>query len=198
MLSLEANYALANTLRHVVDMVRGHGIEDLKQVYLDPYLELIVGPTQAPKVKKTFLSWYRDKYRPHLVTDWDMDHEFRKETPLAACGMLSEYAGIIEHTVAVSIILDQAAYYIKEFGWIQGASHNSNGFDLVGAVEYTILRNVEDKARSWLLWQDALAVLREYLQTSLLVGWNDAPGRTNREVLQALKATAAGIKIIRP
>lgn len=196
--SLEASYVLANAMRHVVDMVRGHGVEDLKKVYLDPYLELIVGPTQAPRAKKMFLSWYRDKYHPELTSDWEMDQEFRKENPLAACGMLSEFAGIIEHTVAVSIILDQAADYIKRFGWIQGASHNSSGFDLVGAVEYTILRNVQDKARAWLLWQDALAMLREYLQTSLLVGWNDAPGRTAREVIQALKATSAGIKIIRP
>lgn len=87
---------------------------------------------------------------------------------------------------AVKDDLLKAADYIDEHGWCQGDSGDASGrVCLVGALEMTI----NDRRRL----KSAADALRHSIGCSRLSRWNDAPERTQAEVVAALRAAAAEV-----
>lgn len=100
-----------------------------------------------------------------------------------------------------SEVLNRAADLIEERGWeqIQGwATDNTSGVCLEGALQGATglglagYDRVLKKATRPLYECPAFLAMRSYLEVreTVLYGWNDAPQRTQAEVIEALRACA--------
>lgn len=75
-------------------------------------------------------------------------------------------------------ILD-AIQNLDRFGWIQGEyGSEKKGFCLLGALDH----------RAITIYDSTLDAVKQILGTPCTVKWNDTPGRTEQEVLEALEA----------
>ena len=106
-------------------------------------------------------------------------------------------------------VLEKMKGAILEYGWIQGAMGTpTEGFCLLGAQSWVqqeppypsmadFADDYEGYKRRWQKWSDhqkGREVVRNHLLTSIgrdplastVHGWNDTPGRTKEEVLEAL------------
>lgn len=194
-MTLHYSRSLATNLRNTVKMIQA---ESQSAVVLKDSLRLTMPPGRATEAANAFFSWYRTMYdKSHAL---DVEHKVLRLPPLQVCGLLSEFANLIDEIADTAEILDVAADLIKEHGWIQGSVGRPGvGFDLIGAVEGAQLRKYgPHSASGWRLWATTMAALTEYLQTTMLVEWNDAPGRTANEVYGVLKEVAAGVRSIKP
>jgi len=88
----------------------------------------------------------------------------------------------------VADVLDDAADLLEREGWIQGAATAPEGYCVEGAIEAVTGQSValvspRDDA------SDAESALRRIVGRRAYQ-WNDAPGRTKPEVLDAFRAAA--------
>lgn len=194
-MTLQYSRSLATNLRNAAKMIQA---ENQGAVVLKDSLRLMMSPSRATEAANAFFSWYRTMYDKGRTLD--VEQEVLRMPPLRVCGLLSEFANLIDEIADTAEILDAAANLIKAHGWVQGSVGRPGvGFDLVGAVEGAQLRKYgPHSASGWRLWTTTMAALTEYLQTTMLVEWNDAPGRTANEVYGVLKEVAAGIRSIKP
>lgn len=192
--------ALAKTMRQVATMVYATYMpENRGHVVLDSYLELMLPGRSVASTKSVFLQWYREKYSPtYGETESLLEHQLLEQAPLAVCGMLNEFADQVDRVVDAADIFDASAKLIEEKGWIQGRSGNVNeGFCLLGAIDYSLRSSERSTLWQDTLWHDCRYILHEYLQTSLTVEWNDAPGRKPEEAIHLLREIAAGVRIVK-
>jgi hypothetical protein len=91
------------------------------------------------------------------------------------------------------LVLFEAANYIEANGWCQHASQNAGHICLYAAIE-TICRKIEgplapdEKATS--LYLNAATRMAKFLGVLNAAVWNDAPGRTQDEVIAVMRACA--------
>lgn len=193
--------ALSRVMRIASDSIQQQYTSNKGTVVLDSHLELWMPVARIAPAKKAFLNWYRVTYNPpgpdsEILLWLKLTDE---NPPLYIAGLLSEFASVIDEIVAVANTLSLAASILEKYGWIQGKSANPDrGFCLVGAIDHALRSTYKIQTDADALWGASLSVLRDKLQTSLLVEWNDTPGRTGAEVIQLLKETAAGVRIINP
>lgn len=78
-------------------------------------------------------------------------------------------------------VLAEACDLISK-GWIQGAGHNEDytAFCALGALTFA--------PGAWHYGGEAVALLRQVIDTVSVTVWNDAPGRTQEEVILAFKS----------
>lgn len=88
---------------------------------------------------------------------------------------------------AILDVLRKADYEIGTVGWIQGKMHTDDGFCMLGAVNHP---KVFSGAPQW--W--ALRYLEDAVGSTSIVDWNDAPGRTKRQVEAAFKKAIKQVK----
>jgi hypothetical protein len=90
----------------------------------------------------------------------------------------------------VAKVLNDAADLIDANGWTQGVNRDAFGcYCAVGALEAASPR-VDGRWFSRLYYDAAVAVSKE-TQSSSVVQWNDAEGRTQAEVTTMLRTVAA-------
>jgi len=155
----------------------------------------------ATTMKKTFLSWYA-KVSGLLLSGLMLESELRKNPQLFVAGQLSDFANTVDCILAVADTLWDAGQLVRTHGWLQHETGNpQRGFSLQAAMSLA-LWNLGRKDK-WVLdhqeglWRDVLGTVREYLRTSFLTEWNDAPGRTADEVIWLLEWCATDIRIIK-
>lgn len=86
--------------------------------------------------------------------------------------------------------LEEAHVLIQKRGWVQGEYKSRAGaYCLVGALETVCGRFTLDFEHK--TFTTASTRLLEVVGDFDLVGWNDAPGRTKKQVLKALKKAKA-------
>ena len=92
--------------------------------------------------------------------------------------------------VSIKRVLEEAANLI-EHGWLQNRAYNEDNtaFCVLGAIEYAA------RSENIVVMDAAELYLKEYLglENASVISWNDAPHRTRREVVQALRGTARGL-----
>ena len=88
--------------------------------------------------------------------------------------------GETEIDEAGKILLD-AADYIERHGWCQGAHENGQGEVCAMAAIYHCYRRGD---------LTAMRRLQNYVGSRYVGDWNDAPGRTKEQVVEALRAAA--------
>jgi hypothetical protein len=87
-------------------------------------------------------------------------------------------------------VLRAAARYIEEHGWYQGNYRNTDGrVCIVGAI-LSVTPEVDDTGDPGRLRSRSVDVLVLAFDDKAVTRWNDAPGRTEAEVLVALRAAA--------
>jgi hypothetical protein len=115
-------------------------------------------------------------------------------------------AAINPTNTEVADILDQAIGVIRTNGWHQGDRYDHDQADAgtprsecrvcaVGAIAIVISGSPSDTTReaAWAAGKVRRA-LGAHLKTRHIVGWNDTPGRTAEQVIQAFRETAAGLR----
>lgn len=189
---------MAKLCRAVAEMLSS-GVEG--RVVLTQQFELVAGPAKATEAKNAFLGWYG---RLGKIVDGANKSQFGvehyiiyNETPLAVAGYLSDFAKVVDQIVAQAIHLNRSADALSVHGWKQGAAGNQHeGMCLYGAIEYPLLSSGVSIATQWETWYNALALVRDRLGTSRLAEWNDAPGRTQADVVQLLRHCATSVVIV--
>lgn len=188
--------SLAQAFRAVMKMVQASYPDNQGVVVLDSHLSLRLPTSRVAVAKQVILTRYRrrhhsDDTEPSLL----LEQRLRQETPVYVCDLLYECANTVDQIVAVANTLEIAASLLDEHGWVQGSTRDGLSMCMLGALEISLMQQGLE-TYSW--YPACKEVLSQYLQTKLLVEWNDAPGRTAREVLHVLRETAAGIRIIKP
>jgi hypothetical protein len=79
--------------------------------------------------------------------------------------------------------LDDAADRIEQRGWVQGHTSSDEGLCLIYALGEATRVNAPSK------WRTVSDSLQRIVGLDL-VDWNDAPGRTKQQVLDAFRAAA--------
>ena len=93
---------------------------------------------------------------------------------------------------AVADVLNGAADLLLEDGWVQGDYRGPNGehcmVDAIGAA----IRTSAPGRPPWFSpkYAEATLAVRVVVGSSLLAAWQDQPGRTQAEVVAALRAAA--------
>ena len=82
-------------------------------------------------------------------------------------------------------ILLNAALLIEECGWAQG---NNAHFGMPKYCPITAIHVVVPRGN-----EAAVGLLRDYLREPSVVHWNDMPGRTQAEVVGAMRAAAGAV-----
>jgi hypothetical protein len=96
-------------------------------------------------------------------------------------------AGMIARPPDVDTVLQQAADYLEQHGWIQGGHGNHGGPRCVEGAILSVLGN-----HLYVSTAEAVHRLRLEVHTPLpLVRWNDQRGRSQAEVIAALRGTGA-------
>jgi len=97
--------------------------------------------------------------------------------------------------MSASALLASAADALTRFGWVQGMMGTVHtGFCLLGAVDYAYQSrpwHVGCSSGTFMAARDALSVLVWPLGA---VHWNDAPGRTEEEVICLVRRAAAALE----
>lgn len=193
--------ALSRVMRIASDSIQQQYVSNKGTVVLESHLELWMPVARIAPAKRAFMNWYRATYNPpgpdsEILLWLKLTDE---NQPLYIAGLLSQFANVVDEIVAVANTLSLAASILEKYGWIQGKSASPDrGFCLVGAIDHALRSTYKIQTDADALWGASLSVLRDKLQTSLLVEWNDTPGRTSAEVIHLLKETAAGVRIINP
>jgi hypothetical protein len=95
---------------------------------------------------------------------------------------------------AVADVLNAAADLIERDGWVQGRYQGPCGEHCMTDALIAACQVKEEKGEEasawWRLYGRAADALETGLGTRALPGWNDAPGRTQAEVVAALRAAA--------
>jgi hypothetical protein len=95
--------------------------------------------------------------------------------------------GEVEIDEVGKILLD-AADYIELYGWCQKAYQNGLGnVCIMGALLHVV--QWPDHLQGWEI-TGILPRLTKYLGVTRVDNWNDAPGRTNEQVVAALRGAA--------
>lgn len=77
-------------------------------------------------------------------------------------------------------IYERAINYIMVHGWCQNSFVNSTGqVCLIGALDKVAVDNDE--------WRNAWETLKQKLGTESLLTWNDAPERTEKDIINLLE-----------
>lgn len=84
---------------------------------------------------------------------------------------------------AVADTLNRAADLIERDGWCQGLGRDADGSRCAAVA-------LHDAQADRLVWRGAYRALKARVGTRLVVDWNDTPGRTQAEVVAALRAAA--------
>jgi len=100
--------------------------------------------------------------------------------------------------VNASEVLNKAADLIEVYGWVQGhAGGLGTGFCAAGAIAWaagaiawTATAKTVEEHDSLIL--SAHVRLRQAIDGRDGIAWNDAPGRTKKEVIQKLREAANG------
>lgn len=85
-------------------------------------------------------------------------------------------------SAVVRKILVDAAFYIEEHGWCQAAAISARGEVCIAQAMQMVSRSFEDRCA-------AHETLNRFIG-QYVVMWNDAPGRTKKEVVMALREAA--------
>lgn len=192
---------VSSAIRNLVAMVTAMYPDNKGAVVLEDQLDLMLSKSRVKTVVNIFMEWYRGKYHPHDTrSEFTLKSDLQKQPPLLVCGILSEFADAVDEAVDVARVATYAAEVVERYGWVQGEAGGKNrGFCLLGALDYAIYHSGMDVVRQQNTWRLTKKLLNELLQTSLLVPWNDAPGRTAGEVTHLLReVAAAGTRTIRP
>lgn len=89
---------------------------------------------------------------------------------------------------SIADVLDDAADYIEKYGWTQGALQLDTGeVCAMGAIS----RCATDALPGW-----AFKSLSRYLDRQIIPKWNDQPGRTKQEVLDALRGCSKDLRCL--
>lgn len=86
----------------------------------------------------------------------------------------------------IHAILWDAAGYIEEHGWCQHDHKSGERVCAIGAIS---------EVAKWDVMVDALRVFSAHIGTNLIPTWNDTPGRTQEEVVLALRGAAHSVKV---
>lgn len=99
----------------------------------------------------------------------------------------------------VADILEASADLIERRGWIQNSMWNNYGFCAMGAIRTSVFSRMRDTTHLTLLEYQTVGYLETYMNDhgylnddypDCLFMWNDAPGRTNFEVINLLRHAA--------
>lgn len=152
--------------------------------------EMCLVPREQSLLEEAFIPWLRLNFG---ITDGLIHWAFnRSTTTTEVASKLRLFHGVVTTILDAATIMQDAAVYLKTFGWIQGQPGGaSTGFDLVGAVAAAC----DASGASQPLRLVVLEGLRDYLAKQLgaltpLTEWNDTPGRTPYDVLHLLSACA--------
>src|SRR5688572_27746313 len=91
-----------------------------------------------------------------------------------------------KHLPSILEALQVIDFELGTVGWIQGAQHTDQGFCVVGAANVFPGR----KDAKW--W--ALRYIEDAAKTYSIVTWNDAPGRTYKQVDAAIQKAIKQVK----
>lgn len=190
--------------RNLAALIAGEFSDNKGRVVMRDMLVLMAQPAAAKEFEELFIEWHSICHSKQTISARLMRDQLRDETPFVVAGYLNEFADTVDQIVALATILRRAADLIKTYGWVQGSAGSfGSGFDLLGAVDQaiTVLANGGENRyifnQSHNLWLMAQQLLTEHLRTSMLVAWNDAPGRRAAEVIDVLTSCAAAATLVR-
>jgi hypothetical protein len=87
-------------------------------------------------------------------------------------------------------ILVEAAEYLEEHGWIQGAGFADRDLPCPAACAMGAIEMAASASKSYDLWVSAINRMQNYLHGKRIDSWNDVKGRTKEEVIDTLRQAA--------
>ena len=195
--------AMAGTARNAAKLyvVEASGPPPHSFSTLEDVFQIQATPKRAKLMKDVFLGWYA-KVSGLLLGGLMLEAELRKETQLFVAGQLSEFANTVEIICGVADVLWDAGQLVRTHGWVQHETGDLHrGLSLEAAMSLAAWQY--SRKDRWAfnheeaLWRGVLGAVREYLRTSLLATWNDAPGRTKEEIIWLLEWCATDIRTIK-
>lgn len=90
----------------------------------------------------------------------------------------------------IAEVIDKSIDYLREHGWTQNTVQDLAGRVCMMSAVYAVFEH-NDLPHSG--YQAVSNELRKYIGGSP-IGYNDTPGRTKKEVIETMKATAKGLR----